>query len=53
MIMRKENRRSVALSTTNTTWAGPGLNRGLRFDRPAANKLSPEIKKKFENTFHV
>jgi hypothetical protein len=28
------------LSTTNSTWTGPGSNPGLRGERPATNRLS-------------
>ena len=31
----------VPLSTTNSTYTGTGLNKGLRGERPAANRLSP------------
>ena len=31
---------SATLSTTNPTWTRPGLNPGLRGERPATNRLS-------------
>jgi hypothetical protein len=31
---------SATLSTTNPTWTDPGLNLGLRGERPATNRLS-------------
>jgi hypothetical protein len=47
MILTGENRRtrrktcpSATLSTTNPTWIDPGVNPGLRGERPAANDLS-------------
>jgi hypothetical protein len=35
-----ENCRSATLSTTNPTWTEPGLNPGLRGERPATNRVS-------------
>jgi hypothetical protein len=47
MILTEENRRtqrnicpSATLSTTNPTWNDPGVNPGLRGERPATNRLS-------------
>jgi hypothetical protein len=47
MKLTGENRRtrgktcpSATLSTTYPTWTDPGLNRGLRGERPATNRLS-------------
>jgi hypothetical protein len=31
---------SATLSTINPTWTDPGLNPGLRGERPASNRLS-------------
>jgi hypothetical protein len=37
---RGKSCRSATLSTTNPTWTDPGLNPGLRGERPATNRLS-------------
>jgi hypothetical protein len=38
--LRKENCPRAILTTTIPTWTGPGVNQGLRGERPATNRLS-------------
>jgi hypothetical protein len=55
MIMAGENRRtwreasaSITLFITNPTWCDPGVNAGLRVERPAINRLNHEtVKQEF------
>jgi hypothetical protein len=37
---RRKTCPSVTLSTTNPTWIDPGLNPGIRGERPGTNRLS-------------